>query len=332
MENIEHKHVEVRGLKLHVAEIGSDPKVVVFLHGFPKYVALANKGYREIAIHFMGYGLADPENDTLIDLVHDVVALLDALAINKAFLIGKDFGALLAYLVTAIHPERISGVVTLGIPFTLPSPFVDSTYQGGRNLRTKQESRKVGKYAERVGTGALVHLSVVLEYLTAEITPDSATNFTLNNRLGRVFYNHSFTLWEDSGSSSSDPAVNGSHVASFSLSLLISVFYPNSSTIPNEGLSFLIAPDMTLSVTSHDQYLGLPDVTTDEDPNNHLLAVDLSDDSAFAIKWAIQNYLCPSDVVIFLHVRPTNGLYGGLGSHRRLHLTTSQVLGLSGTF
>ncbi|KAM1470450.1 hypothetical protein ACFX11_041170 [Malus domestica] len=303
MENIEHKHVEVRGLKLHVVEIGSGPKAVVFLHGFPKY------GYRAIAIHFMGYGLADPENDTLIDLVHDVIALLDALAINKAFLIGKDFGALLAYLVTALHPERISGVVTL-----------DSTYQGGRNIRTKQESRKVGKYAERVGAGTLVHLSAVLEYLTAEpatinndalqITPDSATNFTLNNRSGRVFYNHSFTLWEDLGSSFSDPTVNGSHVASFSSSLLISVFYLNSSTIPDEGLSFLIAPDMTLSVTSHSQYLSLPDATTDDDPNNHLLAVDLSDDNAFAIKWAIQNYLCPSDVVIFLHVRPTNGLYG----------------------
>ncbi|CDP14760.1 unnamed protein product [Coffea canephora] len=35
MENIQHNYVEVRGLKLHVAEIGSGP-AVVFLHGFPE--------------------------------------------------------------------------------------------------------------------------------------------------------------------------------------------------------------------------------------------------------------------------------------------------------
>ncbi|XP_052203570.1 universal stress protein PHOS34-like [Diospyros lotus] len=40
------------------------------------------------------------------------------------------------------------------------------------------------------------------------------------------------------------------------------------------------------------------------------IAVDLSDDSANAVKWAIQNYLRPGDAVILLHVRPTSVLYG----------------------
>ncbi|KAI3439841.1 NADPH-protochlorophyllide oxidoreductase [Psidium guajava] len=35
---------------------------------------------------------------------------------------GKDFGALQAYLVAAVQPERICGVITLGIPFMLPGP------------------------------------------------------------------------------------------------------------------------------------------------------------------------------------------------------------------
>ncbi|CAN4087403.1 unnamed protein product [Withania somnifera] len=40
------------------------------------------------------------------------------------------------------------------------------------------------------------------------------------------------------------------------------------------------------------------------------IAVDLSDESAFAVKWAVHNYLRPGDAVILLHVRPTSVLYG----------------------
>lgn len=40
------------------------------------------------------------------------------------------------------------------------------------------------------------------------------------------------------------------------------------------------------------------------------IAVDLSDESAFAVKWAVVNYLRPGDNVILVHVRPTSVLYG----------------------
>ncbi|CAI5479568.1 unnamed protein product [Closterium sp. Yama58-4] len=40
------------------------------------------------------------------------------------------------------------------------------------------------------------------------------------------------------------------------------------------------------------------------------IAVDLSDESAHAVKWAVKNYLRPSDHVVLLHVRPTSVLYG----------------------
>ncbi|KAJ4798611.1 Adenine nucleotide alpha hydrolases-like superfamily protein [Rhynchospora pubera] len=40
------------------------------------------------------------------------------------------------------------------------------------------------------------------------------------------------------------------------------------------------------------------------------IAVDLSDESAYALRWAVQNYLRPGDSVILLHVRPTSVLYG----------------------
>lgn len=40
------------------------------------------------------------------------------------------------------------------------------------------------------------------------------------------------------------------------------------------------------------------------------IAVDLSDESAFAVKWAVDHYLRPGDAVVLLHVRPTSVLYG----------------------
>ncbi|XP_029117327.1 universal stress protein PHOS32 isoform X2 [Elaeis guineensis] len=48
-------------------------------------------------------------------------------------------------------------------------------------------------------------------------------------------------------------------------------------------------------------------------PGSHrriAIAVDLSDESAYAVRWAVQNYLRPGDAVILLHVRPTSVLYG----------------------
>lgn len=40
------------------------------------------------------------------------------------------------------------------------------------------------------------------------------------------------------------------------------------------------------------------------------IAVDLSDESAFAVKWSVHHYLRPGDAVILVHVRPTSVLYG----------------------
>ncbi|WVZ01732.1 hypothetical protein V8G54_022538 [Vigna mungo] len=137
MEKIQHSEVKVKGLKLHVAEIGTGSKAVLFLHGFPEIwytwrhqmIAVANAGYRAIAFDFRGYGLsqqpAEPEKETMYDLVHEIVGLLDALNITKAFLVAKDFGAIVAYRTAAVHPERFCAVITLGIP---PGPYAIQNY------------------------------------------------------------------------------------------------------------------------------------------------------------------------------------------------------------
>ncbi|KAK9051973.1 hypothetical protein SSX86_028601 [Deinandra increscens subsp. villosa] len=51
------------------------------------------------------------------------------------------------------------------------------------------------------------------------------------------------------------------------------------------------------------------------------IAVDLSDESAFAVQWAVQNYLRPGDAVILLHIQLTSILYGADWGHAMDHAT-----------
>ncbi|XVF27669.1 hypothetical protein REPUB_Repub14bG0128600 [Reevesia pubescens] len=134
MDQIQHKCIDVRGVTLHVAEIGTGSSVVVFLHGFPEIwyswrhqmIAIADAGYRAIAPDLRGYGLSEhhpePEKASFNDFVEDTLAILDSFHIDKAFLIGKDFGSWPVYLLSLLHPTRIHGVVSLGVPFFVPRP------------------------------------------------------------------------------------------------------------------------------------------------------------------------------------------------------------------
>ncbi|KAM0064953.1 putative soluble epoxide hydrolase [Helianthus debilis subsp. tardiflorus] len=136
MDQITHRFVKVNGLKLHVAEIGLESSpVVIFLHGFPEIwytwrhqmIAVAKAGFRAIAPDFRGYGLselpAEPEKASFADLISDTASILDSLNISKVFVIGKDFGAIVAYPFALQHPEKVAGIVTIGLPIMPPGAF-----------------------------------------------------------------------------------------------------------------------------------------------------------------------------------------------------------------
>ncbi|CAI8618186.1 unnamed protein product [Vicia faba] len=63
-----------------------------------------------------------PEKTTFSHLVNDLLAILDALSLSKVFLIGKFFGGPPAYLFSILLPERVLGVITLGVPYVPPGP------------------------------------------------------------------------------------------------------------------------------------------------------------------------------------------------------------------
>ncbi|PON97507.1 Serine/threonine protein kinase [Trema orientale] len=97
-----------------------------------------------------------------------------------------------------------------------------------------------------------------------QVTPDSAGNFTLANRSGRIFFNQSFRLWDSN------------QVASFNTSFLFNMFRVNGSSSPGEGLAFVIAPNsVDLPPGSDGQYLGLTNATTDGNSTNRIVAVEL---------------------------------------------------------
>lgn len=156
MDRIQHNFIEVGGLKLHVAEIGTGSSVVVFLHGFPEIwyswryqmIALADAGFRVLAPDYRGYGLSDspaePSKASFSDLISDLLGILDALNIPKVFLVGKDFGAWPAYYFALKHPERALGIVTLGVPFLPLQSFKGSQSnipEGVYTLRWREPGR-----------------------------------------------------------------------------------------------------------------------------------------------------------------------------------------------
>ncbi|XP_058075981.1 uncharacterized protein LOC131224693 [Magnolia sinica] len=133
MDGIEHRIVAVNGINMHIAEKGDGP-VILFLHGFPdiwytwrhQINGLAARGYRAVAPDLRGYGDTDapPSKDayTIFHIVGDLIALIDALSLPQVFLVGHDWGALVAWYFCLFRPDRIKALVNLSVCFRPRNP------------------------------------------------------------------------------------------------------------------------------------------------------------------------------------------------------------------
>ncbi|CAM0951069.1 unnamed protein product [Alopecurus aequalis] len=132
---VRHWSAEVNGVSLHVAEQGpAAGPAVLLLHGFPELwlswrhqmAALAARGFRSLAPDLRGYGdssaPADPASYTILHLVGDAIALLDHLCLSKVFVVGHDWGAQVAWHLSLLRPDRVRGVVGLGVPYYPRTP------------------------------------------------------------------------------------------------------------------------------------------------------------------------------------------------------------------
>ncbi len=146
MSDFIHKHIDTNGIRMHVVEAGSGFPVLL-CHGFPELWyswrhqlrALAEAGFRAIAPDQRGYGDTDapPAIDayTIHHLVGDLTGLLDALGIEKACIVGHDWGGLVVWQMALLAPHRVAAVVGVNTPFfprmpLRPTEFMRAAAQG----------------------------------------------------------------------------------------------------------------------------------------------------------------------------------------------------------
>jgi len=128
MTQVQQRIIETNGIRMHIAEQGAGP-LVVLCHGFPEswyswrhqLPALAAAGFHAVAPDMRGYGRTDSpdaiDQYTLLHLVGDMVGLLDALGAESAVIAGHDWGAPVAWHAALLRPDRFRAVIGLSVPF-----------------------------------------------------------------------------------------------------------------------------------------------------------------------------------------------------------------------
>lgn len=118
--------ITANGFDIHVEDLGSGPAILL-LHGFPDFHRtwhrqrgpLAASGYRVITIDLPGYGQSSRsrrvEAMEVRNLCRTLDALLDGLGIDDVHLVGHDWGGLLAWFFTMLHPHRVKSLLVLNI-------------------------------------------------------------------------------------------------------------------------------------------------------------------------------------------------------------------------
>jgi pimeloyl-ACP methyl ester carboxylesterase len=129
-----YRTIETNGIEMQIAEAGEGP-LVVLCHGFPELSyswrhqlpALAAAGFHAVAPDQRGFGGSSrPEPIDDYDILHlsgDLLGLLDALGEERAVFVGHDWGAPVVWHLAQRVPERVRGVVGVGVPFT-PRPDI----------------------------------------------------------------------------------------------------------------------------------------------------------------------------------------------------------------
>jgi pimeloyl-ACP methyl ester carboxylesterase len=128
MREIKHQFVKTNDIKIHFAEQGKGP-LVVLCHGFPEswyswryqLPALAKAGYRVVAPDQRGYGQTDRpeliEDYNILQLTGDIVGLVHSLGQERAVIVGHDWGAVVACHCALLRPDIFNAIALLSVPY-----------------------------------------------------------------------------------------------------------------------------------------------------------------------------------------------------------------------
>jgi pimeloyl-ACP methyl ester carboxylesterase len=122
---VRRSFVEARGVRFHVTESGpEDGRPVLALHGWPQHhwayrdlLADPPPGLRIIAPDLPGYGWSGPPPHRWAkeDVASDVLALMDALGLDRVILVGHDWGGFVGYLMVLREPQRFDGYLVMNM-------------------------------------------------------------------------------------------------------------------------------------------------------------------------------------------------------------------------
>jgi pimeloyl-ACP methyl ester carboxylesterase len=121
--------IKARGMTFDLFDEGPrDGEPVLLLHGFPQdhrefdllLPRLHGAGLRTLALDQRGYSPGARPSDVrdyrITEPVADALAVLDTLGVERAHVVGHDWGAQVAWQLAAQHPERVRTMTAISVP------------------------------------------------------------------------------------------------------------------------------------------------------------------------------------------------------------------------
>ncbi len=153
---VEHGYAYNDGVKIHYVSLGEGP-LLLFIHGFPnqwydwRYQMAALAGdYRVAAISLRGYNRSDRpkgvENYEIPHLTADVAAVINDLGVERATIIGHDWGGIIAWSFAEAYPQLTENLVI----FNRPHPR-SRKREMALNNEQKQRSAYIARFTTTEG-------------------------------------------------------------------------------------------------------------------------------------------------------------------------------------
>ncbi len=127
------ERIATNGIRLAVHRAGPPPRearaTVLLLHGWPELAyswrhqipALAEAGFHVVAPDLRGFGESDKpagrDAYLMSALVGDVTGLMDAIGVERAVVVGHDWGAIITWALPFYAPDRLLALAGLNVPF-----------------------------------------------------------------------------------------------------------------------------------------------------------------------------------------------------------------------